>query len=117
MITDDSRLHQWILFQKTLFEKHPARNPTYGSAESVKKFDKSHVSHYYFMHYIPNNMVISVIGNVDDAKGKIEKYFGKPAYLWFPWSGQNGASYNDKRAARVGCFSDNLNLVGYSNLN
>src|SRR3989338_7384046 len=27
MITDDPRLHQWILFQKTLFERHHAKNP------------------------------------------------------------------------------------------
>src|SRR3989338_11032210 len=38
MVTDDSRLHQWILFQKTLFYKHPAKHPTYWTAEAVKSF-------------------------------------------------------------------------------
>ena len=76
MVTDDSRLHQWVLFQKTLFENHPAKNPTYGTIETVKSFDAKHVSDYYFSHYIPNNMVISIVGNVKNVKEKIEKYFG-----------------------------------------
>lgn len=76
MVTDDPRLHQWILFQKTLFEKHPAKNPAYGGVNSVKSFDVKHISDYYFTHYIPNNMIISVVGNVNNVKGRIEKYFG-----------------------------------------
>jgi len=83
MITDDSRLHQWILFQKNLFDRHPAKNPTYGTVETVKGFDRKYVAGYYFSHYIPNNMIISVVGNVDKVKEKIEKYFGslKPKSL------------------------------------
>jgi len=83
MITDDSRLHQWILFHKTLFEKHPAKNPTIGYAKTVKRLDRKHVADYYFSHYIPNNMIISVVGNVSDVKEKIGKYFGhlKPKKL------------------------------------
>ena len=83
MVTDDPRLHQWILFQKTLFEEHPAKNPTYGSAETVKSFDKKHVAGYYYSHYLPNNMIVSVAGNVKNAKEKVEEYFGslKPGKL------------------------------------
>ena len=76
MVTDDSRLHQWILFQKALFERHPARNPTYGAVETVKRFGRKQVAGYYFSHYIPNNMIISVVGNASNAKEKLEKYFG-----------------------------------------
>ena len=76
MVTDDPRMHQWILFQKELFEKHPAKNPTYGTIEAVKSFERNHVSDYYFTHYIPNSMIISVVGNVRDVKEKIKKYFG-----------------------------------------
>ena len=76
MVTDDSRLHQWILFQKTLFEKHPARNPAYGSVGAVKGLNRKNVADYYYAHYIPNNMIISVVGNVGNVKEKIERYFG-----------------------------------------
>ena len=47
MVTDDSRLHQWILFQKALFEKHPAKNPTYGTVEAIKGLDRKYVADYY----------------------------------------------------------------------
>ena len=76
MVTDDSRLHQWILFEKALFEKHPARNPTYGSAKTVKALTRKGVFDYYSKHYVTNNMIISVTGNVNDVKNKVEKYFG-----------------------------------------
>jgi len=76
MVTDDSRLHQWVLFQKTLFERHPAKNPTYGTVKAVKSFDRKNVADYYYAHYIPNNMIISVVGNVVKVKEKIVKYFG-----------------------------------------
>ena len=76
MVTDDPRLHQWILFQKTLFEKHPAKNPTYGTVEAVKNFARDDVVGYYKGHYVPNNMIISVVGNVGNVKKNVEKYFG-----------------------------------------
>ncbi len=76
MVTDDSRLHQWVLFQKNLFEKHPAKNPTYGRIETVKSFDRKHVADYYFNHYIPNNMIVSIVGNVSGVREKVEKFFG-----------------------------------------
>ncbi len=77
MITDDPRLHQWILFQKILFNKHPAKNPTYGSVDTVKSLDRKQVAEYYYSHYIPNNMIISISGNVGNTGEMTEKYFGK----------------------------------------
>ncbi|MBI3035114.1 insulinase family protein [Candidatus Woesearchaeota archaeon] len=83
MVTDDPRLHQWILFHKSLFDRHPAKNPTYGSVKTVKSFDRKHIADYYHSHYIPNNMIISVVGNARNIKEKIERYFGslKPRKL------------------------------------
>ena len=75
LVTDDSRQHQWILFQKTLFEKHPTKNPTYGTIEAIKSLDRKIIDSYYNKHYVPNNMVISIVGNVNHVKEKIEKYF------------------------------------------
>lgn len=80
MITDDPKQHQWILFQKTLFEKHPAKNPTYGSIKTVKGLSRKIIMDYYSKHYAPSNMVISVVGNVGDVKAKIEQYFGNIAF-------------------------------------
>jgi predicted Zn-dependent peptidase len=83
MVTDDPRQHQWILFQKNLFERHPAKNPTYGTTQAVKNPNRNKIVGYYNKYYIPNNMVISVVGNINNAKNKIEKYFNnlKPKKL------------------------------------
>jgi len=75
MVIDDPKQYQWILFQKSLFEKHPAKNPTYGTVEAVKSFDRNIIKNYYHKHYLPNNMIISIVGNVSNIKPIIEKYF------------------------------------------
>ena len=83
MLIDDPKLHQWVLFQKNIFEKHPAKNPTYGSMGAVKSINKNLLQAYYNKHYVPNNMIISVVGNADNVKEKVEKYFSnlKPRKL------------------------------------
>ncbi|MBI2659574.1 insulinase family protein, partial [Candidatus Woesearchaeota archaeon] len=47
----------------------------YGTVETVKSFDRSHIADYYYSHYIPNNMVISIVGNVANVKEQIKRYF------------------------------------------
>ena len=76
MLTDDPKQYQWILFQKNLFEKHPAKNPAYGTVKSVKNLNREIIIDYYNKYYISNNIVISIVGNVNKVKEKIEKYFG-----------------------------------------
>jgi len=75
MVTDEPRFHQWVLFQKTLFKKHPAKNPTYGTIEAVKNITRNDLINYYKKYYIPNNMIISVVGNIKNIHKKIEKSF------------------------------------------
>ena len=47
---------------------------------------------------------------------EIGVYFGRPAKLYFPWSGKNGASYTGERAVWLGCDSDYFNLLVGDNL-
>jgi len=75
MVDDDPKQYQWILFQKNLFEKHPTKNPTYGNKKIVKSFNREIINDYYTKHYIPNNMIISIVGNVTNVNKKIERYF------------------------------------------
>src|SRR3989344_6347623 len=48
---------------------------------------------------------------------ELGNYFGKPARLWFPWSGKNGAPFTEKRTAWFGCYSVSLDLSGSNLLN
>ena len=47
---------------------------------------------------------------------ELGNYFGKPARLWFPWSGKNGAPFTEKRTAWFGCNGNGLDLDGSNNL-
>ena len=77
MVMDEPRNYQYILFEKTLFKKHPAKNPVYGTREAVSKISRKDMLHYYETHYLPNNMVISLAGGISsDAKALISNYFG-----------------------------------------
>lgn len=75
MVRDEPRFHQWVLFQKTLFQKHPTKNPTYGTIKAVKSVTRNDILSYYNSYYKPNNMIISVAGNVDNVKQKVQKHF------------------------------------------
>lgn len=77
LVTDEPRFHQWVFFGKSLFQKHPARNPAYGTIKAVKSITKNDVLDYYTKHYIPNNMIISITGNINNLKSKLEKTLGK----------------------------------------
>lgn len=77
LLNDDSRFYQWILFEKTLFKKHPMKFPISGDGRSVRSIKRKDLMGYYKKHYVPNNMVVSVVGNFDkNCTAKIKKKFG-----------------------------------------
>ena len=67
MRKDEPRFHQWVLFQKTLFEKHPTRRPTYGAVDAVKRIARKDLLDYYSSYYVPNNIILSIVGNFNKA--------------------------------------------------
>jgi len=76
---DDPKIHQWILFQKNIFKKHPCKNPVYGNVETIKKMKRADLIDFYAKYYTPNNTIISVVGNVtEDIIKKIENVFTFP---------------------------------------
>jgi len=75
MVHDDPRYYQWVLFQKNLFKKHPTRNPVYGEEETVKNLSREDLLAFHQTYYVPNNMVISVAGDIKDKAVKIKRKF------------------------------------------
>src|SRR3989338_4533267 len=75
MVHDDPRYYKWEFFQKTIFRKHPMRHPTLGTVKDIKGMTREKLVHFYRTHYLPKNMIISVIGNVKRIKERIEKAF------------------------------------------
>lgn len=65
-------------FLSTLFLKHPYRFNVLGTEENVSGFISADVSRFYEKVIRPENMVISVAGDIDTEKtlGVLEKLFG-----------------------------------------
>jgi predicted Zn-dependent peptidase len=76
MVTDEPRFHQWVLFQKALFLKHPSRYPTYGTRKAVEAVTRQDLVDFYKKYYFPGNMIACVVGQVDNVKKKMEGLFG-----------------------------------------
>ena len=75
LVNDEPRFYQWILFQRTLFKKYPTKNPAYGTRAAVKKITRNDLLNYYKKYYPPNNIIVSVAGNIKNIKSRVEKAF------------------------------------------
>jgi len=88
MIYDEPRYHQWILLQQNLFEKHPCKFPTYGDVKVIRALNRAKVEAFFRKHYVPNNMAVSIVGDVPNWKKEMKKKFvfekGKVTKMTFP---------------------------------
>jgi zinc protease len=57
--------------------RHPYRYPAIGYADKLKALTRDDVIKYYESRYVPNNIVVAIVGDVDerDAAGTAEKQF------------------------------------------
>ena len=66
----------------TLFpEGHPYHHTVIGSMEDLSAASLKDVKDFFSTYYAPNNAVLSIVGDFDpeEARGWVEKYFGKIA--------------------------------------
>lgn len=82
MIHDEPSFCQWILLQKNLFSKHPARFPAYGDKKIIKNITKKEIVQYFNKYYVAENITLSIVGDVKKWKKELNKKFklkrGKP---------------------------------------
>ncbi len=66
------------LFRKTLYERHPYRMDTLGTLDSIQKLTQNDLKEYYQRIVIPDNMVFTVVGDIDQKQVllAIKKGFG-----------------------------------------
>ena len=66
------------LFRKTLYKKHPYRMDTLGTLDSIQRLTQEDLKEYYQSIVIPENMVLTVVGDVDQKKvlHAVKKGFG-----------------------------------------
>ncbi|WP_066507456.1 M16 family metallopeptidase [Abyssisolibacter fermentans] len=70
------------LISKAIFNNHSLGFPILGHADTLLNMDRSEIMRYFNEHYIPNNTVVSIAGNVktQEAIDLIEKYFKNWSY-------------------------------------
>ena len=69
-----------------MFKVHPVRHPIIGHLDQLKAIKRDDIVRYYRERYVPNNMVVVVVGDFDAAKVKahIEETFGEMARKTLP---------------------------------
>ncbi|WP_256855933.1 M16 family metallopeptidase [Terribacillus halophilus] len=73
--TPDDIIHDWLA--EAAYAKHPLGLPILGTESTVMSFNSDSVRQYKESHYVPEKIVISVAGNVDDSFMKeVEHHFG-----------------------------------------
>lgn len=65
MASDDLEEYVFDLFFERAFPKHPLGYQILGSVESVQALSLKDVQAYYDQHFIPENLIVSVVGSVD----------------------------------------------------
>ncbi len=66
-------------FIGTAFQAHPYHRPTIGYIHDLNTFSATDAEHFFNEYYIPSNMVVAVVGDVQatTAMPVIEKYFSR----------------------------------------
>jgi predicted Zn-dependent peptidase len=70
------KLQQALL--ATAFAAHPYRNPALGWPSDISNLRRASAQAFYDTYYVPGNMVIGIVGDVDPANARrmAERYFG-----------------------------------------
>jgi len=65
------------LIFKNVYVRHPYQHPVIGYEELFKSISQENLMDYYKTHYIPNNMIFAVAGNIkkEEVLPKIEEVF------------------------------------------
>jgi zinc protease len=58
----------YTLAQANVYQVHPVRIPVIGYLSQLKTITRQDVLDYYHARYVPNNMIVGVVGDVDVAK-------------------------------------------------
>lgn len=78
MRTDSNPIGRLIeQFVETAFSAHPYHRPTVGYMSDLHSFSATDAQNFFNTYYIPSNMVVAVVGDVDLQRtmSLIEKYF------------------------------------------
>ena len=67
---DPNRI-MWKLTNLARYRHHPARHPTIGYIDEFLKISRDEIYNFYKRMYVPNNMVMVVVGDIDRVKAAL----------------------------------------------
>ncbi len=78
MTKDDPDNRLWDAMFSTAFREHPYRQPIIGHRDVFSAVTREDLLGYYRARYVPNNLVVVVVGHVDPAAtlAAVERHFG-----------------------------------------
>ena len=78
MTKDDPDSRLWETIFSVAFREHPYRQPIIGHRDVFSAVTRDDLAGYYRARYVPNNMVVVVVGDIDLAamRAKVEEHFG-----------------------------------------
>ncbi len=78
--TENSPIGQLIeAFTAAAFQVHPYRRPVIGSPTDLANLTRQDVTQFFATHYVPNNLTIAIVGDVNptEVKRLAQTYFGR----------------------------------------
>src|SRR4029077_8988778 len=78
MTKDDPDNRLWDSLFSTAFREHPYRQPIIGHRDVFSTVTRENLEGYYRARYVPNNLVVVVVGDIDLAatRAVISEHFG-----------------------------------------
>lgn len=78
MTTDDPDNRLWDALFSTAFREHPYRHPVIGHRDVFASCTREGLVEYYRRRYVPNNLVVVVVGDVDplQVRSSVVRHFG-----------------------------------------
>lgn len=78
--TENSPVGRMIdAFSAQAFQVHPYRRPVIGYLEDLQKMRREDIQSFFDTYYVPNNLTVAIVGDVDRAQVKelAKTYFGR----------------------------------------
>ena len=78
MTKDDADNRLWDALFSIAFREHPYRQPIIGHRDVFSAVSREDLAAYYRARYVPNNLVVVVVGDVDVAavRSAVDQHFG-----------------------------------------
>ncbi|MEY4940009.1 MAG: hypothetical protein RIQ93_1744 [Verrucomicrobiota bacterium] len=79
MTKDDPDNRLWDTVFSTAFREHPYRQPIIGHRDVFSAVTREDLVGYYRARYVPNNLVVVIVGDIDVAavRAEVEAHFGR----------------------------------------